>query len=273
MRNNVSLFFSLFFCRFQRSASRLLEFSLALLENRWYLNYTAFRNEPRRRFIDGSRRSSNHWSWLEATWDRAMWVTSRRTQSETIEAGGEIKARRTKAVPVLKPQPAASGGIYTRHGSTCILPGTIIISKLYNELGHSTRSSVASLRRNWRRPDIDVDILLCRRRRTINGRSPEPSLLSHSLTHFHVCERSDRRLNTLSRCADARVYFKMTRRDFITDSVSVAYYSSMIPMLFISIIVVSLTIRKCHLWDNNGERICDFVSESSMIFGTLILNS
>lgn len=62
----------------------------------------------------------------------------------------ERKARRSrqavKSRPVAQkpsvcssrnPLPAAAY-IYTRHGSTCILPGTIIISKLYNELGHST---------------------------------------------------------------------------------------------------------------------------------------
>lgn len=204
-----------------------------------------------------------------------MWVTSRRTQSETIEAGGEIKARRTKAVRVLKPQPAASGGIYTRHGSTCILPGTIIISKLYNELGHSTRSSVTSLRQNWRRPNIDVDTLLCRRRRTINGRSPEPSLLSLSLFLSLTFTFANAQIVGSIRFRDVRmpVYFKMTQRDFITDSVSVVYYSSMIPMLSISIIVVSLTIGKCQLCDNNGEKICDFGNESSIVFETLILNS
>lgn len=141
-----------------------------------------------------------------------MWVTAderKARRGKRWNQGPSHKSRR-----VLKPQPAASS---IRDTARRALPGTIIISKLYNELGHSTCSSVASLCRDRRCPNIDVDILLCRERQTINSRSCKPPLsLSFSVTFTFanaqivgsICGFHDVRMS---------VYFRMTRTDFITN--------------------------------------------------------
>lgn len=173
---------------------------------------TAFRNDHRR-FIDGSPRSSNHRSWLEATWIGRCGLQLMNAKRETRQA---VKSR-----PVAQKPPCAQAAArckqHTRHGLTCTLPGTIIISKLYNELGHSTCSSVASLCRDRRCPNIDVDILLCRERQTINSRSCKPPL---SLSFFVTFTFANAQIvDSICGFHDIRmsVYFKMTRTDFITN--------------------------------------------------------
>lgn len=158
---------------------------------------------------------------------------SRRTQSETRQA---VKSR-----PVAQKPPCAQAAArckqHTRHGSTCTLPRTIIISKLYNELGHSTRSSVASLCRDRRCSDIDVDILLCRKRQTINGRSCKLSLsLSLSSLSFSLTFANAQIVGSICGFHDVRisVYFRMTRTDFITN-----YFGS---LLFYDFNAVSIII-------------------------------
>lgn len=89
-----------------------------------------------------------------------MWVTA-----DERKARQAVKSRLVAQKPPCA-QAAAHCKQHTRYSSMCTLPGTIIISKLYNELGHSTRSSVTSSRGNRCRPNIDVDILLRRDERT-----------------------------------------------------------------------------------------------------------